>query len=91
VFEAREVELLSAALPDDERATFGWEVRGLDWYDYWVNVHIPALRRWSYPLIEGRRPAVDPRPLGPSRPAAPTRRDARPATAHKSESEWPRS
>jgi hypothetical protein len=24
------------------------------WWDYWINIHIPALRRWVYPLIEGR-------------------------------------
>jgi len=28
--------------------------RALDWWDYWINIHIPALRRWTYPLIEGR-------------------------------------
>ena len=26
----------------------------IDWWDYWINVHIPALRRWCYPLMEGR-------------------------------------
>ena len=26
----------------------------LDWWEYWINMHIPALRRWTYPLIEGR-------------------------------------
>ncbi len=28
----------------------------LDWWDYWINIHIPALRKWCYPLIEGRAP-----------------------------------
>jgi hypothetical protein len=54
VFEALHVELLSAALPPAERAEFGFDARGLDWWDYWINVHIPALRKWCYPLIEGR-------------------------------------
>jgi len=27
---------------------------GLDWWEYWIDIHIPALRRWTYPLIEGR-------------------------------------
>jgi len=26
----------------------------VDWWEYWINIHIPALRRWTYPLIEGR-------------------------------------
>jgi len=53
-FEAEHIERLSAALSPEERATFGYDVRGIDWWDYWINIHIPALRRWTYPLIEGR-------------------------------------
>jgi hypothetical protein len=48
------VELLSHALPPEERESFGYDPRALDWWEYWINVHIPAQRRWSYPLIEGR-------------------------------------
>jgi long-chain acyl-CoA synthetase len=54
VFEARNVELLSAALPEEERAAFGYDASYIDWWDYWINIHIPALRKWSYPIIEGR-------------------------------------
>ncbi|MFY9977935.1 MAG: SDR family oxidoreductase [Candidatus Sulfotelmatobacter sp.] len=68
-FAADNVERLSYALQEDERADFSYNARKLDWWDYWINVHIPALRRWTYPLIEGRplevRPArsLQPRPL----------------------------
>jgi hypothetical protein len=55
-FEAVNVERLSAALPPEERADFGYDPRSIDWWDYWINVHIPALRKWCYPLIEGRPP-----------------------------------
>jgi Male sterility protein/haloacid dehalogenase-like hydrolase len=55
VFEAANVERLSAALPPEELADFGYDSRSLDWWDYWINVHIPALRKWCYPLIEGRQ------------------------------------
>lgn len=54
VFEAQNVELLSAALPEEERAAFGYDASCIDWWDYWINIHIPALRKWSYPIIEGR-------------------------------------
>ncbi|MBV9087904.1 MAG: SDR family oxidoreductase [Acidobacteriaceae bacterium] len=54
VFEAVGVELLSAALPESERAQFGFDPRAIDWWEYWIDIHIPALRRWTYPLIEGR-------------------------------------
>jgi long-chain acyl-CoA synthetase len=54
VFEAQNVQLLSEALPPEERAAFGYDPSAVDWWDYWINIHIPALRRWVYPLIEGR-------------------------------------
>jgi fatty acyl-CoA reductase len=53
-FEALNIERLSAALPADEKKTFGYDCRSIDWWDYWINLHIPALRKWCYPLIEGR-------------------------------------
>jgi len=55
VFEAENIERLSAAVPENERLDFGYDARALDWWDYWINVHIPALRKWCYPLIEGRQ------------------------------------
>ncbi len=54
VFEAQNVQLLSAALPPEERSAFGYDPSEVDWWDYWINIHVPALRRWVYPLIEGR-------------------------------------
>ena len=54
VFEAQNVEIHSAMLPAEERAVFGYDSSGIDWWEYWINIHIPALRKWSYPLIEGR-------------------------------------
>jgi long-chain acyl-CoA synthetase len=53
-FVAENVEKLSYALPPEEREAFGYDTRGIDWWEYWINIHIPALRRWTYPLIEGR-------------------------------------
>jgi len=54
VFECENARLLSAALPPEERPLFGFAPESIDWWDYWINVHIPALRRWCYPLMEGR-------------------------------------
>jgi thioester reductase-like protein len=53
-FVAENVEKLAYALVPEERANFGYNTRGIDWWEYWINIHIPALRRWTYPLIEGR-------------------------------------
>ena len=53
-FVADNVEKLSQALVPEEQNDFGYRAGALDWWDYWINVHIPALRKWTYPLIEGR-------------------------------------
>ncbi len=67
-FAADNVEKLSHALVEEERDQFQYRARMLDWWDYWINVHIPALRKWTYPLIEGRpldaRPARSLREVG---------------------------
>ena len=66
-FIAENVERLSAALVPEEREQFGYDTSVLDWYDYWINIHIPALRKWTYPLIEGRPlEARPPRNLQPA-------------------------
>ncbi|MGH9804098.1 MAG: SDR family oxidoreductase [Candidatus Acidiferrales bacterium] len=54
VFEAENVELLSAALPPGEQQDFGYDAGVIDWWEYWINIHVPALRKWVYPLIEGK-------------------------------------
>src|SRR5271169_2701366 len=54
VFECENARLLSAALSPEEKLIFDFAPESIDWWDYWINVHIPALRRWCYPLMEGR-------------------------------------
>jgi thioester reductase-like protein len=53
-FVADNVERLSQALVPEERGDFGYGAGAIDWWEYWINIHIPALRKWTYPLIEGR-------------------------------------
>jgi hypothetical protein len=65
-FVADNIEKLSQALTPEERETFGYDTAALDWWEYWIDIHIPALRRWTYPLIEGRPlEARKPRELRP--------------------------
>jgi long-chain acyl-CoA synthetase len=35
---------------------FDWGPAVFDWRKYWLDVHMPGLRRWAFPLIEGKRP-----------------------------------
>jgi len=59
-FVADNVEKLSRVLVPVERQLFGYDTHSLDWWTYWIDIHIPALRRWTYPLIEGRPLEVRP-------------------------------
>jgi len=43
ILQPTNVEKLSHALVEDEWETFGYKARMLDWWEYWINVHIPAL------------------------------------------------
>jgi len=71
VFECENARLLSAALSPEESAMFDFSPETIDWWDYWINIHIPALRRWCYPLMEGRPlEAREPRVLNWSVPSA---------------------
>ena len=74
VFECENTRMLSAVLPAAERGTFDFAPELIDWWDYWINVHIPALRRWCYPLMEGRPlESRTPRELDWTAAAAPSR------------------
>jgi long-chain acyl-CoA synthetase len=64
IFEAENIELLARALPPEEIDRFGYDSTKIDWWEYWINIHIPALRKWSYPILEGRPPeSPEKRPL----------------------------
>jgi long-chain acyl-CoA synthetase len=36
-------------------ASLRFEPEAIDWRKYWLEVHMPGLRRWAFPLIEGRK------------------------------------
>jgi nucleoside-diphosphate-sugar epimerase len=51
VFVARALDVHPPLEPE-----FVFRPEQLDWRSYWLDVHMPGLRRWAFPLIEGRRP-----------------------------------
>lgn len=62
VFESTAVHALSDAVVPGDREAFAFDARDLDWRRYWVDVHVPGLERWSWPLFRGERPPEDPAP-----------------------------
>jgi nucleoside-diphosphate-sugar epimerase len=58
--DTSQVRRATERLDAEERALFGWDLASLDWRDYWMNVHVPGLDKWSLPLMRGERIPEDP-------------------------------
>jgi long-chain acyl-CoA synthetase len=58
--ETTNVRRATERLDPEERALFGWDVGSLDWRDFWMNVQVPGLDKWSLPLLRGERIPEDP-------------------------------
>jgi Male sterility protein len=41
-----------------EEPFFRYEPEKLDWRRYWIDQHVPGLRRWSFPIIESEKVEV---------------------------------
>ena len=51
-YRADNVRALMELVADDEKALLPWYPERLDWYDYWLNVHFPGLKKWVLPQLE---------------------------------------
>lgn len=57
VFRGDHIRALNRRLDEDDRRRLPWAPESIDWYDYWLNVHLPGLRKWVFPkLEEGDKP-----------------------------------
>ncbi|HEX7998530.1 MAG TPA: AMP-binding protein [Pyrinomonadaceae bacterium] len=52
VFRADNVRSLFARIRKDEQQLLIWNPDKLDWYDYWINTHLPGLQKWVLPTLE---------------------------------------
>ena len=60
VFRTQNLVDATNELDDEERALFGYDVEDICWRDYWVNVQVPGLDKWSLPLLRGEKVHDDP-------------------------------
>jgi long-chain acyl-CoA synthetase len=51
VFECKAISRTPAVEPE-----LRFEPEAIEWRKYWIEVHMPGLRRWAFPLIEGKKP-----------------------------------
>ncbi len=52
IFRSDNVRALFEKIRKDEKGLLSWSPEKLDWYDYWLNVHLPGLKKWVFPTLE---------------------------------------
>jgi long-chain acyl-CoA synthetase len=52
VFRSDNVRDLFERISEDERSLLTWNPEKFDWYDYWLNIHLPGLTKWVFPTLE---------------------------------------
>ncbi|HXI23712.1 MAG TPA: SDR family oxidoreductase, partial [Pyrinomonadaceae bacterium] len=52
VFRADNIRALFNRMSEDERQLLTWNPEQIDWYDYWLNIHMPGLKKWVLPTLE---------------------------------------
>jgi long-chain acyl-CoA synthetase len=52
VFRSENVRSLFDRISEDEQSLLTWNPEKLDWYHYWLDVHLPGLTKWVFPTLE---------------------------------------
>jgi long-chain acyl-CoA synthetase len=51
-YRADNTRALLGLVKSSEKHLLPWYPEKLDWYDYWLNVHFPGMRKWVLPTLE---------------------------------------
>src|SRR6266436_5500079 len=52
VFRADNIRALWERIREDEQQLLAWNRESIDWYDYWLHIHLPGLKKWVLPTLE---------------------------------------
>jgi long-chain acyl-CoA synthetase len=52
LYRSDNVRGLMSVVKEKEKHLLPWYPEKLDWYDYWLNVHFPGMRKWVLPTLE---------------------------------------
>ena len=52
LYRSDNVRALMSMIKEKEKHLLPWYPEKLDWYDYWLNVHFPGMRKWVLPTLE---------------------------------------
>ncbi|HSK71376.1 MAG TPA: AMP-binding protein, partial [Pyrinomonadaceae bacterium] len=52
IYRTDNVRALMSVIKDEEKNLLPWYPEKLDWYEYWLKVHFPGMRKWVLPQLE---------------------------------------
>ncbi len=52
IFRSDNVRSLFERIRKEEQGLLSWSPEKFDWYDYWLNIHLPGLKKWVFPTLE---------------------------------------
>lgn len=52
LYRSDNVRALMSVIKEKEKPLLPWYPERLDWYEYWLNVHFPGMRKWVLPALE---------------------------------------
>jgi long-chain acyl-CoA synthetase len=52
VFRSDNIRSLFERIRKDEQSLLSWNPEKIDWYDYWISIHLPGLKKWVFPTLE---------------------------------------
>ena len=52
IFRSDNVRALFERIREEEQKLLTWSPETFDWYDYWLNTHLPGLKKWVLPTLE---------------------------------------
>ena len=52
LYRSDNVRALISLIKEKEKHLLPWYPERLDWYDYWLNVHFPGMKKWVLPTLE---------------------------------------
>jgi long-chain acyl-CoA synthetase len=52
LYRSDNVRALMSVVKEKEKPLLPWYPEKLDWYDYWLNIHFPGIRKWVLPTLE---------------------------------------
>jgi long-chain acyl-CoA synthetase len=52
IFRSDNVRSLFDRIRTEEQDLLRWHPEKFDWYEYWLNIHLPGLKKWVFPTLE---------------------------------------